>query len=175
MPNEPTTDAVPFTEADFEALLDRHGAKRERWPQTERALAATLLAASPAAQRLLAEAQALEDALDVWGRAPQPFGLATRIVANARAHPFDPWREWWTTKLWRTASAACVPLLVGFVFGSTVASADFGLEDPALDALEESVLVAFHDDALADFALPGEGGENGNGAEIGGAALGGKS
>ena len=167
MPTEPTNN-VPFAKADFEALLDRHGAKRERWPDAERALAATLLATSPAAQRLLAEALALEDALDVWGRAPQPFGLATRVVANARAHVFNPWREWFT-RPWRTASAACVPLLVGFVFGSTAANTDFDLEDAAFQTLEESVLVAFADDALADFALLDgpigsgmkEGGENG--------------
>lgn len=171
MPTEPTNN-VPFAEADFEALLDRHGAKRERWPDAERALAATLLATSPAAQRLLAEAQALEDALDAWGYAPQPFGLATRVVANARTHVFNPWREWFTTKPWRTASAACVPLLVGFVFGSTAANTDFGVEDAALQTLEESVLVAFADDALADFALLD--GENGSG-ENGGGENGGES
>ena len=161
MPTEPTNN-VPFAEADFEALLDRHGARRERWPDAERALAATLLATSPAAQRLLAEALALEDALDAWGRAPQPFGLATRVVANAQAHVFNPWREWFT-RPWHAASAACVPLLVGFVFGSMAANTDFGLEDAALQTLEESVLVAFADDALADFALLD--GENGSGQD----------
>ena len=156
MPNEPTNDAMPFTEADFERLLDRHGAKPDHWPDAERGRAATLLERSPEAQALLAEAQRLDDALDAWGRAPHPFGLATRIVANAQARPFDladAVFAWLTTKLWRTASVACAPLLLGFAFGATVS----GAEDPAtFAALEESALVAFADDALADFALPGE-------------------
>ena len=156
MPNDSTNDAMPFTTADFERLLDRHGAKRERWPDAERSRAAALLEDSPKAQALLAEAQRLDDALDAWGRAPHPFGLATRIVANAQAHPFDladTLFAWLTTKLWRTASMACAPLLLGFVFGAVVS----GAEDPAtFAALEESALVAFADDALVDFALPGE-------------------
>ncbi|HZT47114.1 MAG TPA: hypothetical protein VFA64_04005 [Hyphomicrobiaceae bacterium] len=78
-----------MTMAEFERLLDVYGSDRTRWPAEARAGAGQLVARDRAARRLLAEAEALDRALD---RAPLPSlareaALADRIVAAARRSP----------------------------------------------------------------------------------------
>lgn len=78
-----------MTLADFERLLDVYGSERARWPVEARASAGQLVARDGAARRLLAEAEALDRALD---RAPVPSlmqeaALADRILAAARRSP----------------------------------------------------------------------------------------
>src|SRR6266705_3498693 len=78
-----------MTTADFERLLDVYGSDRTRWPVEARASAGQLVARDRAARRLLAEAEALDRALE---RAPLPSlvqeaAMAERIVAAARRHP----------------------------------------------------------------------------------------
>ncbi len=78
-----------MTMAEFERLLDVYGSDRTRWPAEARAGAGQLVARDRAARRLLAEAEALDRALD---RAPLPSlareaALAERIVAAARRSP----------------------------------------------------------------------------------------
>ena len=128
--------------AIFEEALDRYGADLKRWPDDLRAGAEALLASSPQAQALLAEAVELDAALGVaFAVPPVPAGLATRI--KARAERRDVWLEWLTALVmrpWRPAGLACLPLLLGFAVGLGAA------EDTA--DLEDSVLVAFSDAAL---------------------------
>ena len=74
---------------EFERLLDVYGSDRTRWPVEARAGAGHLVARDRAARRLLAEAEALDRALE---RAPLPslakeVELAERIVAAARRSP----------------------------------------------------------------------------------------
>ena len=75
--------------ADFERLLAVYGSNRARWPADARAQASRLVARSADARTLLAEAEALDLALD---RAPRPSlvgeaALAARIVAAAQKTP----------------------------------------------------------------------------------------
>jgi hypothetical protein len=83
------TSNTTMTIAEFERLLDVYGSDRTRWPVEARAGAGQLVARDRAARRLLAEAEALDRALE---RAPLPSlakeaELAERIVAAARRSP----------------------------------------------------------------------------------------
>jgi hypothetical protein len=78
-----------MTIAEFERLLDVYGSDRTRWPAEARASAGHLVARDRAARRLLAEAEALDRALE---RAPLPTlaqeaAIAERIVNAARRTP----------------------------------------------------------------------------------------
>src|SRR5262245_43896525 len=84
------TDASnTMTLAEFERLLEIYGSDRTRWPVEARASAGQLVARDRAARRPLAEAEALDRALE---RAPLPTlaqeaAIAERIVAAARRQP----------------------------------------------------------------------------------------
>jgi len=83
------TTSNTMTIAEFERLLDVYGSDRTRWPVEARASAGHLVARDRAARRLLAEAEALDRALE---RAPLPTlaqeaAIAERIVAAARRSP----------------------------------------------------------------------------------------
>jgi hypothetical protein len=78
-----------MTLGEFERLLDIYGGDRTRWPIDARAAAAHLVARDADAQRLMAEAEALDRVLE---RAPLPSlateaALADRIVAAAQRSP----------------------------------------------------------------------------------------
>ena len=84
-----TNTSNTMTSAEFERLLDIYGSDRTRWPVEARASAGQLVARDRAARRLLAEAEALDRALE---RAPLPTlaqeaAMAERIVAAARRTP----------------------------------------------------------------------------------------
>ena len=86
MTNANTTIMTP---AEFERLLDVYGGDRTHWTIESRAAAAQLVARDTRAQRLLAEAEALDRVLE---RAPLPSlateaALADRIVAAAQRSP----------------------------------------------------------------------------------------
>lgn len=75
--------------AEFEDLIDRLGDDPSRWPDDQRREAERLVATSTEAQRLIADAKAVREAL----AAPPvraPAGLADRIVAAARQAPVGP-------------------------------------------------------------------------------------
>jgi hypothetical protein len=78
-----------MTIAELEHLLEVYGSDRTRWPVEARAGAGQLVARDRAARRLLAEAEALDRALE---RAPLPSlareaALSERILAAARRTP----------------------------------------------------------------------------------------
>jgi hypothetical protein len=78
-----------MTIAEFERLLEVYGSDRTRWPVEARAGAGQLVSRDRTARRLLAEAEALDRALE---RAPLPSlareaELAERILAAARRTP----------------------------------------------------------------------------------------
>ena len=84
-----TNTSNTMTIAELERLLDVYGSDRTRWPVEARASAGHLAARDRAARRLLAEAEALDRALE---RAPLPTlaqeaAMAERIVAAARRSP----------------------------------------------------------------------------------------
>jgi hypothetical protein len=75
--------------AKFEELIDRLGDDPSRWPDDQRREAERLVATSAEAQRLLADAKAVREAL----AAPPvraPAGLADRIVTAARQAQVEP-------------------------------------------------------------------------------------
>ncbi len=65
-------------------LLDAYGADANRWPATERASAEALIAAEPAAARLVADARKLDRELDSFSVAPAPMTLHDAILRRAR-------------------------------------------------------------------------------------------
>lgn len=78
-----------MTVAEFERLLEIYGSDRTRWPADVRAGAGHLVARDRNARRLLAEAEALDRAME---RAPLPSltreaELADRIAAAAERSP----------------------------------------------------------------------------------------
>jgi hypothetical protein len=78
-----------MTQAELEHLLDVYGADRSRWPSEARSAAGHLVARDALAQRLLAEAEALDRVLE---RAPLPalareVALTDRIIAAALRSP----------------------------------------------------------------------------------------
>lgn len=83
------TSTTIMTLAEFERLLDVYGGDRTHWTIEARTAAAQLVARDARAQRLLAEAEALDRVLE---RAPLPTlvteaALADRIVAAAQRSP----------------------------------------------------------------------------------------
>lgn len=78
----------------LERLLEVYGADRTRWPARERLRFASLITDEPGAQRLMAEAAALDRLLDVApaARKDQEQGLTGRIVAAARGQQHNPLR-----------------------------------------------------------------------------------
>jgi hypothetical protein len=71
-----------LTLVQFQDLLDRLGDDWEGWPAAERQRAKELLARSPKAAAMLAEAQALRGAVQAK-KGKAPAGLVDRIVAGA--------------------------------------------------------------------------------------------
>lgn len=142
-------DTTPFGNTELDELLSRHGTQPRNWPAEARPPAQALLRESASARALLAEAERLERALAAMPTPPVPLGLRTRILANAT--PRDAWLQWLTTRVWRPASLACLPLLLGIALGANVADDTADLEDSVLVAFSAD---AFDDAALADLALP---------------------
>ncbi len=120
----------------FNTLCDAYGGDMTRWPAAERAPAAALAAADPAAAQALADAQTLDGILHL-SRAPAPsMALRDRILAAApreRARrSFD-----WLLKAGLGAGLAAAGV-AGVLVGSTLTT-QAGLDDTsAMAALEAS-------------------------------------
>lgn len=83
--NAMTRSGQSFSLSELDATLDSFGADLLRWPAPKRAAAEVLLAESPAARKMLADAKVFDALLD---RAPAPDGLrlpelAQQIVSTA--------------------------------------------------------------------------------------------
>ena len=68
---------------DFQEAVDRLGDDLARWPESLRRQAIELLAAEPAARRILAEAAALRGAMAAAPSSRAPRGLVDRILSAA--------------------------------------------------------------------------------------------
>lgn len=88
----PAGHAQAMTPAIFSEFLDRHGGDSANWPEESSGPAVATLAASPAARRMLADAQAVDATLSALA-APQPLdaALVGRIVSGL--HGAKPHRE----------------------------------------------------------------------------------
>lgn len=112
----------------FITLLDQHGTRQERWPQTVRAQMEALLAQSVAARDAFSSMQDLEDQLRQIEHTVTP-GLEHRILslatASRPAEPvapslFDHFLDWLTAALWRPALLSLAPLVLGALLGVSI-------------------------------------------------------
>lgn len=157
-----------MTLRDFENLLEVYGADRTRWPLAARAKAMARLASDGTAQRLMAEAEAL-DAVLLQG--PEPAGaevmaLADRIIAATRATPrvvasgrpvvqplaAPPVRKVvFDHSLWRAMALLAASLMIGIFAGQSQIGAG---AVPAFEALTDTTFLASYERlALADIHL----------------------
>jgi hypothetical protein len=124
----------------FETLAEAHGGLISRWPAAEQDAAYAWLAEAPdAAQAVLSEALALDEALDVL-RPPSPSAaLRDAILAAAPA----PARRW-TIARWLTGAgigaALAAASVAGVAVGVQVAAA------PAEASTDATLAVAAEDD-----------------------------
>jgi hypothetical protein len=72
----------PLSLERFRDLADAYGSAVARWPEPYRD-AAMRLASTPAAKDILAQASALDEALDTWRVPPPAIGLGDRLLADA--------------------------------------------------------------------------------------------
>jgi len=132
-----------MTETRFEELAAAYGADVSRWPNEEQAGARALLETSAQAQTALADAKALDAALDLWD-APQPSdALMARILGDAAevslgqapdaapAQSAPAKKPGLMSRLfgdwgWRPAGAMAACLAIGFVAGLSGAPAPVG-------------------------------------------------
>lgn len=121
-----------MTKDRFEDLAQAYGGDVVRWPADIREEAAALMAAEPAFTRgVLADAGALDAALDAVALAPAARGLADRIVASApSARPQRRWRSWFLPAgLGAGLAAACA---AGVIVGAQAAPAPADSGDSTL-------------------------------------------
>jgi hypothetical protein len=134
----------------FEEALDRHGPELERWPQGERAAAATFLVTSAAARALHAEARRLQGLLaEVVATAPARPGAAQRILAGIaarRAAPPDP-----LMMLARPRAAMALAAMAAVMFAlGAVGGSDLGVSFAQLSNNDDGgySILASSDDVL---------------------------
>lgn len=112
---------------ELETLIACHGARRERWPAEARQQADALLAASPAAVRMLAAARALDGVLDDYVvHAPSPDLRARVLTAEPAAEvvpfPVASHRAAVLRSYWPQAAALMAASFVGLWIGINVVS-----------------------------------------------------
>jgi hypothetical protein len=124
----------------FRRLIAAYGADPARWPPGQRAGAEALLAGSPTARALLAEAQAFDSLLMADPTPPADEQLAAAIIARATAAPQERAPaiaagraialDWSLSRLWPQAVGLAAAAVLGFVIGWTdLLPADFGGDD----------------------------------------------
>lgn len=110
----------------FRELVEAYGGDPRRWPAAERAPAAALLAGSPEAQALLAEAGALDRLLDRTPPLSPPILDAERLIARVTgavqerpiAHSIGAIQPP-TRGLWLRAAGLAAAAVIGFMVGWT--------------------------------------------------------
>lgn len=132
----------------FEALAEAHGAAIGRWPKNEQDAAFAFLADQPeTAQVLLAQAQALDEALDAL-RPPAPSAALRHavIAAAPRARRPGAWSRWLAgAGIGAALATACAAgVVVGVGVGASASQSTGGGD---LD--EVSRMVSVEDDWIA--------------------------
>jgi hypothetical protein len=109
----------------FRRLIAAYGADPARWPPGQRGRAEALLARSPTARALLAEAQAFDSLLLADAKPPADEQLAAAIMARtidlpqerAPAPPRAVGLEWSLSRLWPQAVGLAAAAVLGLVVG----------------------------------------------------------
>lgn len=107
----------------FKVLVEAYGANPARWPEAERAVAETFVNATPEAQRILAEAAALDHVLDTASTAPVTRELEMRVLESFTAKEArSPRRASWFPEVmpWTQAAALAASLVLGMVAGGAL-------------------------------------------------------
>ena len=109
------------SERDLAEALDRWGSNLDTWPRAAAAKAKLLVATSPEATRLMRETVSLELELAQLREHRATHGLDAKILAELPVRDgLQRVVDWLTSTLWRPALAAAVPLVLGFILGTTV-------------------------------------------------------
>jgi anti-sigma factor RsiW len=120
----------------FRTMLDAYGSRPDRWPPEQRADMESFAREHDEAQRWLAEARALDEALDAV--AVESVDLTARVLAALPRSRFDALLEWLLPQApaqwWRPAMAAAAPLVLGVAIGlgDGGAAQDWSAEEQAL-------------------------------------------
>jgi hypothetical protein len=154
--------------ARFAAMLGAYGSAPRRWPATERAAAEALLAASPAARALLAEAAQLDQALST-ATAPAPSAALRAAILRAAPKPAMAERPGFAQTgrgLWQSLAGALtrelgglrpagallgLALLLGIVAGGAVESQTGSSPSTASAPTLDLVQLALFDDSYGEF------------------------
>ncbi len=138
--------------ARFSAILEAYGATPERWPEAERAAALALTRSSLVAARALAQARALDNALESSALAAADADASrltyihARIVAATNAVPPSLLRRWLgfdlaPSQLWPSVAGLALATVLGFAVGisglmqaDTNRDADDSIVLPSIDS-----------------------------------------
>lgn len=128
--------------ADFERLLELHGARPERWPEELSARARRLLDTSEAARGRWSEARRLEEWLDAAPRAEPSSELMARIASLPARHPRPASSGWWPfgnplAPLLAWGAAAALGLVVGLAVPELAADDVFASESTSDTTAED--------------------------------------
>jgi len=124
---------MSLTRERFEALAQAHGGDLRRWPAAEREAAAALCAADPDfTGAMLAQAAALDAALDDWRPLAVGAGLRARVFAEAPRERRRQGVGGWLLRagLGASLAAACA---AGVATGAQISDAARG--PPVVDAM----------------------------------------
>lgn len=147
-----TTDTMTLDR--LRAIVEAYGADPARWPAAERAAGEALLAGSPSARTMVAEAARIDAALDsvpalsptpairsaILAAAPRPAALS--FVARLR----EGWRELFgELGGWQPAGVLAAALVLGIVSGGLMS------EDVSLEASPGLLQLAYLDDSVAEY------------------------
>jgi anti-sigma-K factor RskA len=134
------------------AVIEAYGASAQRWPETERAAAATLLAESAEARALVTAAAPLDDLLDAVPAVTPTATLRAAVLARSprtRARRGEGWRAF-IGELggWRLAGAVlAASLVLGIVSGGWLSLGQTAAETASPDLLQLAQL----DDSAAEY------------------------
>lgn len=104
----------------FKVLVEAYGANPARWPEAERAVAEAFANATPEAQRLLAEAAALDHVLSAADTAPVSRELETRVL-DSFTSPKARRASWLPDFVpWSQAAALAASLVLGMFAGGAL-------------------------------------------------------
>ena len=135
------------------AVIEAYGASAPRWPETERAAAAALLAESAEARALLAAATPLDELLDAVPAIRPTAAMRAAILAAAprgRPRRGEGWRGGLIGELggWRLAGAVlAASLVLGIVSGGWLSLGQTTTETSSPDLLQLAQL----DDSAAEY------------------------
>ena len=134
-------------------LAAAHGADWRRWPEDARAGARALLAADPAAERLLFEARQLDAMLDLAPRLEASADLRQRVIAAAPRSQRGLLTGWLggrapARSVWLSGAGLAAAVCAGLIVGeATVHRATAGLEADrvlylaSLDAVDDTEIL----------------------------------